>query len=60
MIQTIFNQYFINKADSIEFFMKIKVLFDAINFEDRANYRCKKIFDSIEQLSKDSKLESEP
>jgi len=27
--------------------MKIKMLFDAINFEDRANYKCKKIYDSI-------------
>lgn len=39
--------------------MKIKQLFDAINFEDRANYKCKKIYDSVEQLLKDSRLENE-
>ena len=44
-IQTIFNQYFNNKADSLEFFMKIKQLFDEINFEDRANYKSKKIYE---------------
>jgi hypothetical protein len=55
-IQTIFNHYFTNKGDSVEFFMKVKQLFDAINFEYRANYKCKRIYDSIEQLSKDSKL----
>lgn len=46
-VQTIFNQYFTNKSDSIEVFMKIKKLFDTINYEERANYKCKKIYDSI-------------
>jgi hypothetical protein len=59
-IQNIFYQYFSSKADSIEFFMKIKSLFDAIKFDDRVTYKSKKIYDSIEQMRRDCRLEKQP
>lgn len=40
--------------------MKVKQLFDEINFEDRANYKCKKIYEGMEAYSRDSRLEKGP
>ena len=60
VIQTIFNQYFKNKTDSYEFFIKIKQIFDELNFEDRAIYKCKKLADGIEAFSNDVQLKKQP
>jgi hypothetical protein len=60
MIQSIFHQYFVNKNDSHEFFMKIKQIFDEIHLEDKAFYKCNKIQDGIEVFSQDVKLEKKP
>ena len=40
--------------------MKIKQLFDEINFEDLARYKCKKLYEGMEALSRDCRLEKGP
>ncbi len=47
-IQTIFNNYFTNKSDSIHFFMKIKTILREINFQDSATYKCKRLLDAMD------------
>jgi hypothetical protein len=48
MIQTIFNSYFTNKSDSIDFFMKIKQILNEINFQQAALYKCRRLYDGID------------
>lgn len=47
-MQTIFNNYFTNKDDSINFFMRIKTILGEISFEEQASYKCKKMIDGME------------
>ena len=61
MIQTIFNSYFTNKTDSADFFMKIKQILGEINFQQTAQYKCRRLYDGILSYARDaaSELESE-
>jgi hypothetical protein len=47
-IQTIFNNYFTNKDDSINFFLRIKAILREIAFEEQATYQCKKLIDGMD------------
>jgi hypothetical protein len=47
-IQAIFNSYFTNKSDSLNFFLKIKQILKELNFQERATYKCKKLSDGLE------------
>jgi hypothetical protein len=53
MIQTIFNSYFTNKSDSIDFFMKIKQILNEINFQQAALYKCRRLSDGIDSYYND-------
>ena len=46
-IQTVFNSYFTNKSDSIDFFMKIKQILSEINIQQAAHYKCRRLADGI-------------
>ncbi len=48
IIQQIFNSYFTNKSDSIDFFMKIKQILNEINIQQAAQYKCRRLADGIE------------
>lgn len=60
MIQTIFNSYFTNKSDSIDFFLKIKQILNEINFQQAALYKCRRLYDGVDSYSHDVSNEKLP